>query len=100
MARLLLDELGSRLHDGAKEIEVQPADGKAFTLKELQTHVRGMIEIVSIGNGLCLVINEEGKFDPGCTYNEEATKLLHATGWYDPYDFIVGNALVVEDDKA
>lgn len=42
---------------------VKPANGKTFTLRELQGFVGGYIEIVSLESGGCLVINELGKIN-------------------------------------
>lgn len=54
--------------------EVKPADGKSFTLKEMQTLVEGRIDILPLPSGLYIVVNDEGKLE-GLEKNENATKL-------------------------
>ena len=65
---------------------VNPADGKAFTLEELQGFVGGYIEIVTTLRGNKLVVNEEGKLN-GLPVNIIATEI------YGQEDVIVGDAL-------
>jgi hypothetical protein len=56
------------------EVEISPANGKKFTLKELQDLVGGYIEMVSIKDRFTMVINEEGAVN-GMPKNEAASKL-------------------------
>jgi hypothetical protein len=83
--------------DGIKTV-IRPKNGKKFSLDELQTYVGGYIEIVALkpGNGhATMYINEEGKLK-GLPYNPQATKIAVI----DDYgDFIVGNAIVVRQEK-
>jgi Domain of unknown function (DUF3846) len=69
--------------------EVEPANGKTFTLAELKAIVGGYIEIVRPNNfdTLYLIVNEEGKL-MGLPIN------INATTIYDMKDQIVGDALV------
>lgn len=87
--------------DGTKET-VTPADGKHFTLEEMQKLVEGYIQIIQVpvaaGKWADLVMNEEGKFE-GLAYNKEATALGRIAGIADD-DFIVGNAVLCEDGEA
>lgn len=46
--------------DGSKAVEIQPANGTDFQLEELQKAVGGYIEIINLGNGMILVVDEEG----------------------------------------
>ncbi len=78
--------------DGA-EVEINPA-GRFFTLKEMQGYVDGFIEMVSLGEELTLVINEDGKCK-ALPLNNNATKLFRL--YYPGDDFIVGDALVVKN---
>lgn len=61
--------------DGEK-VEVQPKNGKHFSLEELQGFVEGKIEILwpKEEDGMILVINEEGKLLE-LALNKEATRL-------------------------
>lgn len=73
-------------------LEVQPEDGKHFSLKELQKHVGGYIEnVFSRRTEEILVVNEEGKVHH-LPLNEKATEVF--TGWFGQIDVIVGDALL------
>lgn len=77
---------------GACEV-VNPADGKAFTLTELQGLVGGDIQIVPLdGIHQQLVCNEEGKIKQ-LPLNRVATAIWEAA--YGHTDMIVGNAVIV-----
>lgn len=69
-----------------------PANGKVFTLPELQKAVGGYIEIVILNDFLAMVVNEEGHIH-GLPYNEGASMLYWASGRRSP---IVGTVLVCE----
>lgn len=68
-------------------IEVKPAKGKTFSLKELQDIVGGFIEIVHLPNMKLMVVNEEGKLN-GLPVNHKASDLYP--------DIIVGDVLVCD----
>ena len=75
---------------------VVPANGKHFTLKELQGYVGGYVEIQDLGDGRKLCLNEEGKLY-GLPANAGATLLWHAANRDDPFvrsDVVVGTVLV------
>lgn len=73
---------------------VSPSNGTDFTLRELQNIVGGYIELVCLGNGNVMVINEEAKGKIGTEINVSATRMAreHQAIW--AHDCIVGNALV------
>jgi len=48
------------IHENGQVEETAPANGKNFNLRELQKIVKGMIEIVRLGKGMIMVVNEEG----------------------------------------
>lgn len=79
--------------------EVQPINGKSFSLAELQGFVGGYIEIAQVYSlpsnirGTILVVNEEGKLKH-LTLNIEATR-LHGV----PNDPIVGDALLCSNHE-
>lgn len=79
--------------DGLQK-KVDPANGKEFSLKELNEIVDGYIEILHIGDKL-LVCNEEGKLQ-NLSYNAIATRIINAVGIKD---YIVGNVLFCDKDK-
>lgn len=72
------------------QTEVEPADGKRFSLKELQGFVGGYIELVRLPTGMDIWLNEEGKLND-LTFNEKATAL--ANGVIAQSDYIVGDVL-------
>lgn len=79
--------------DGTKST-VTPADGKAFTLSELQAFVGGYIELVRTNapGGARLVIHEEGKLI-GLPPNQVATSMYEELVG-GPFDVIVGDVLL------
>jgi len=73
-----------------------PEDGKKYTLEELQKAVGGYIQVVNLGNGTLLVINEEGKLR-GLKENVEATALARDAEALFPNDYIVGPAVHIPE---
>lgn len=59
--------------DGTKE-QIEPADGKAFTLEEMQKLVDGHIEMIQLPSGKTMVLNEEGRIND-LPVNESATRV-------------------------
>ena len=82
--------------DGATE-EVFPKNGKNYSLRELQGHVEGYIEILQVGEGMIMVINEEGKLK-SLPMNRDATKLVRGK-LHDFDPGIVGKALLCLDEE-
>lgn len=82
--------------DGKLEI-VTPANGKHFTLPELQGMVGGYIEMVRTHSDAPMFVNEEGRLR-GMDYNPAATafyKFGHIPG-----NDIVGPAVICNDVEA
>lgn len=52
-------------------IEVEPKNGTDFQLEELQAVVEGYIQVIHIGDGEVMVVNEDGKFQ--CEWNGKDT---------------------------
>jgi hypothetical protein len=74
--------------DGTRE-EITPANGKKFTLVEMQTLVGGYIEMAQTNDGQYLVIDEEGKIK-GKDINQVASAMYR----FFPHDYIVGDAIL------
>jgi hypothetical protein len=77
--------------------DVKPANGKSFTLEELQGYVGGLIEMSFFHDGRVMISNEEGKL-VGLLVNVEAT-LLYRAAWtgvsdWAARDTIVGDVLI------
>jgi hypothetical protein len=70
-------------------VQDYPPAASKYTLEEMQAAVGGYIEIVNLGSGHLMVLNEEGKLGGGMPRNNLATELYGV-----PRDHIVGNALV------
>lgn len=73
------------------QVLMTPANGKQFTLEELQGFVGGYIEIVFLDDNTLMVVNEEGKLH-GLGLNIMATAIYQKLT--RRIDTIVGNALI------
>jgi hypothetical protein len=89
MALLLLPSGESR--------QITSAQGKAFSVDELQHLVGGWIEMVKLPDGRLMCVNEDGKVR-NLAYNQQATKLARPR--LRPGDYIVGAAVVMTRTEA
>ena len=78
--------------DGRKE-EVKPKNGTDFSLEELQGFVGGYIQILHMGRGDLMVVDEEGKLK-NLPHNRDATALAYFNGKLFKGDYIVGTVLI------
>lgn len=75
--------------------EVKPANGKTFSLKELQTFVGGYIERYTVG-GKVFNWNEEGLMMQ-LPKNDKATQILFKEcGGNNNVQYIIGDVLICE----
>jgi hypothetical protein len=72
--------------------EQLPANGKKFTLEELQAAVGGYIEFLELPDGSALVCNEDG-LSMGLELNLAATQLARRVPGLERSAYIVGNVL-------
>ena len=72
-------------------VPVYPKNGTDFTLQEMQSFVKGSIELVSLKDGTFMIVNEEGKIFE-LEENVQATTLFRLS--YNTNDYICGNVLV------
>lgn len=84
----------------APAIDVQPANGRSFSLKEMQSYVGGFVELVTLADGRLMFVDEDGKHkgslqERSQRANGPATDLLRLAGGL-PGDYVVGNALVCD----
>ena len=80
----------------ASVTEFVPANGRDFTLEELQKGVEGCIEIIDITDKTIMVVNEDGK---GRLYpNMMATVIAKGCRAIFPHDYIAGNAVLCASD--
>lgn len=78
-------------------IEVQPKNGKAFTLEEAQFMVGGYIEVVHLDGDNILVCDEEGRLKDK-ERNEMATFNATQLG-YKGNEYLVGDVLFCKDKE-
>lgn len=57
-------------------VEITPANGKKFTLKEAQEYVNGYVELVELKHREMFICNEEGIL-LNMPFNKKATEVLH-----------------------
>ena len=80
--------------DGEKE-DIESANGKVFTLAELQKAVGGYVQIVQITtgehSGKLMVVDEEGLLKPDPILNIEASKIAG--------QHIVGQVIIISKDQ-
>jgi hypothetical protein len=79
--------------DGSEK-EVRPADGKGFTLAELQGFVGGYIEALYLPDGSILWLNEEGKLKGLPENSSGRVQLLAHSAGIAHDDYIVGDVLI------
>ncbi len=78
-----------KINDETENIE--PSNGKIFTLKELQDAVNGYIQIVSLDSDKLMIVDEEGLLKPNPQLNIEASKLAKQQ--------IVGQVIIIGRDQ-
>lgn len=59
----------------SKMKEVRPKNRKTFSVSEMQYYVHGYFEIIPLGDGCVMIINEEGKIK-NLPLNETATAII------------------------
>ena len=81
--------------DGTVE-RISPKNGEEFVLKEVYELLQcSLVEVVYLGGGYIMIIDEEGKFS-GKAVNEKATRKAIAANAIFPGDYIVGDAVFCE----
>lgn len=78
---------------------VAPANGKAFTLEEMQGFVGGYIEALPLRDGRVMWLNEEGKLI-GLPYNAVADLMAHQLSGIAMWDDIRGNVLIASPEES
>lgn len=84
--------MGTLLKTNGEVHEVTPANGKEFTLTELQTFVGGYIEMVPTISGRPMFVNSDGK-RLALPANQQATTLAKV------YDIILGDVIICDPDE-
>jgi hypothetical protein len=75
-------------------IDVEPKNGKYFLLEEMQSFVKGYIEILRLNNNTIMVLNEEGKL-LGQSVNIKANDVFQQA-FKLSNDYIVGDVLICD----
>lgn len=83
--------------DGSKHV-ITPKNGKMFELEELQELVSGYIQVIRLTDSQCMVINENGKLY-GFEHNAEASVIAHSYKAIFTDDFIVGDAVIINNEQ-
>ena len=83
--------------DGTTE-QVRPANGRDFTLEELQGYCGGYVQEVSLRDGRVMWCNEDGKVY-GLELNERATAIAEDAGALLVGDYVVGDVLICKDKE-
>ena len=80
----------------ASVTEFVPANGREFTLEELQKGVEGFIEIIYLTENTIMVVNEDGKrrLNP----NMISTVIAKGFNAIFQHDYIAGNAVMCHSD--
>jgi hypothetical protein len=87
----------SQLYKANGEItNVEPENGKAFSLKEMQRYVGGYIEITMLSPRRSLVCNEDGKL-LNLVVNNNATALYQGSR-ANITTVLVGDVLICDDN--
>ena len=88
-----IENILGRKHSNSSNID--PANGKVFTLEELQRIVKGYVELVPITNGehsgRVMVVDEEGKLKADAQLNKEASRIAGQQ--------IVGSVIIIDRDQ-
>ncbi|WP_289075725.1 DUF3846 domain-containing protein [uncultured Bacteroides sp.] len=96
MDKQIEKRIATIIYEDGTEKEVSPKNGTDFKLEEMQDVVNGYIDIIRMGDGKIMVINDEGKFE--CEYNRRATEIAHSYGTLFPGDYISGNVILCDND--
>lgn len=88
--------MGKWIKSDGKETQVRPADGKFYSLKQLQRMVGGYIETVKLPPDLLMVVNEEGR-QLGLQMNRKASRRAMVR-LHRPM-VIYGNAVLIKQDE-
>lgn len=89
--------MGTIIKTNGEKINVEPKNGKHYSLKEMQNIVGGFIEIVYLKDSRIMIVNEEGKVN-GLDFNDAATAVLEESYPYSG-DFVVGDVLLCNTDE-
>lgn len=81
--------------------DVTPANGKKFTLQELQGFVGGLIELIELGNGRLMFCHEESKLVAEPKSNLLANLIIYKINpeWCR-HDYVAGDVLVCSELEA
>lgn len=90
--------MATLVKENGDKVEISPANGKMFELEEVQKLVGGYIEIIHLGKGDVMIIDEEGKLK-NKTINSVATIVAHMRHAINPFDCIVGDVVICKNNE-
>ena len=76
--------------------DVEPRNGRDFSLSELQGYVGGYVEIVDLRDGRLMVVNENG-ISEGLPFNPLATAIFQEQTGSD--DIILGSVVICDAEQ-
>lgn len=79
-------------------IEIEPKNGKEFSLKELREIVDGYIDIVSLNDGRYMVVNDEGLIND-LPVNFEASIMYYGKIAMLKGSYICGDVIICESNQ-
>ena len=95
----ILEIMANFIKTDSTYVEVQPKNGKKFSLKELQEYVAGYIELIELPiTNEYMIINEEGKI-MNLPENRFATAIVNDQKVIMPHDYIAGDALIIKQNE-
>lgn len=86
--------MGQIIKTNGERIDCKPKNGTDYKLAELQKIVGGFIDVVTLGDGLVMVVDENGLQDK--EPNLEATIVAKA---YGAAKYIVGDVLICKSEE-
>lgn len=88
--------MATLVKENGDKVEISPANGKMFELEEVQKLVGGYIEIIRLGKGDLMIIDEEGKLKDK-QINSVATMVAYKRHAIHPCDCIVGDVVICKN---
>lgn len=88
--------MATLVKENGDKVEISPANGNMFELEEVQKLVGGYIEIIHLGKGDVMIIDEEGKLKDK-QINSVATIVAHMCQAIYQCDCIVGDVVICKN---
>ena len=90
--------MATLVKENGDKIEIAPANRKMFELEEVQKLVGGYIEIVHLGKGDVMILDEEGKLK-NKGINTVGTTIAHMWQAINQNHCIVGDVVICKNNE-